>query len=177
MNVFWFDGRQYKYEYFREGEVYANERTIELPIFKDEVLNCKRVLEVGNVLKPYYPELMHKVIDTTLKDAVCKDLFEYQPKKQYDLVISVSTLRTSDRLLDSIEKLKELGKRVLISLPLGYTPSLDEQIRKIDIERVLIMKRISKDNLWIEHRGFGDRMRYGIPFENANWMMFLEFGV
>jgi hypothetical protein len=36
------------------------------------------------------------------------------------------------------------------------------------------MKRISRENFWIESRNFGSKMRYGYPYENGNWMLFME---
>jgi hypothetical protein len=178
-NTFLFDKKQYEYTFFREGEAYANEKTIELPIFEREVRQGGSVLEVGNVLKKYYPDLNHIVLDksTKGKGIINKDVFEFWPKKQYDLVVSVSTVLEPDKLIPTIESMKLLGKRVLISVPLGYSAELDGEIQKIKDGRFIVMKRISRENRWVEHHGFGQNMRYGYPFENGNWMAFVEFRV
>lgn len=176
-DTFLFDRQQYKYAVFRGGEVYANEKTIELPIFKRAVESGGNVLEIGNVLKMYYPELKHIVLDKSSKGKgiINKDVFEFQPKKKYDLVVAVSSVLDSKLLLPTIESMKLLGERVFISVPMGYDPDLDAEIRKITGGRLIIMKRISRENRWIESRSFGSKMRYGYPYEYGNWMLFMEF--
>lgn len=175
--TFLFDRQQYKYAVFREGNVFANEKTIELPIFKRAVETGGSVLEIGNVLKKYYPELKHIVLDKTCKGKgiLNKDVFEFQPKKKYDLVVAVSTVLEPGLLLPTIESMKLIGKRVFISVPVGYDPDLDVEIKKIQTGKLIIMKRISRENWWVESRSFGAKMRYGYPFENGNWMLFMEF--
>lgn len=175
--TFLYDRQIYTYEHFREGDVFANEKTIELPIFKRAVESEGSVLEIGNTLKKYYPTLKHIVLDKTCKGKgiINKDVFEFQPKKKYDLVIAVSTILDPELLLPSIESMKLLGKRVFISIPLGYDPLLDAEIKKISTGKLIIMKRYSRENWWIESRNFGTRMRYNFPFENGNWMLFMEF--
>jgi len=176
-DTFLFNSQLYKYTVFRDGDVYANEKTIELPIFKRAVENGGTVLEIGNVLKRYYPELKHIILDKNSKGkgVINKDVFEFQPKKKYDLVIAVSTVLNPELLRPTIESMKLLGKRVFISVPLGYDPDLDTEIRKITSGKLIIMKRISRENRWIESRSFGTKMRYGFPYENGNWMLFMEF--
>ena len=51
-------------------------RPIELPIFKRAV-EKKTVLEIGNTLKKYYPELKHIVLDKSCKGKgiINKDVF------------------------------------------------------------------------------------------------------
>lgn len=175
--IFLYDRQVYNYVYFREGNVFANEKTIELPIFKRAVENGGSVLEIGNTLKRYYPSLKHIVLDKTCKGKgiINKDIFEFQPKKKYDLIIAISTILDPDILLPAIESMKLLGKRVLISIPLGYDPKLDAEIKKINSGKLIIMKRYSRENWWIENRNFGSKMRYNYPFENGNWMLFMEF--
>lgn len=176
-DTFLFDRQQYQYAVFRDGDVYANEKTIELPIFKQAVESGGNVLEIGNVLKRYYPDLKHIVLDKNSKGKgiINKDVFEFQPKKKYDLVIAVSSVLDPELLLPTIESMKLLGERVFISVPLGYDPDLDTEIRKIMSGRLIIMKRISRENRWIESRCFGSKMRYGYPYEYGNWMLFMEF--
>jgi len=173
--TFIFYRQQYKYEV--NGDAYGNEKTIELPIFKRAVEQGGIVLEVGNVLKRYYPELKHVALDKSCegKGIINKDVFEFKPKKKYDLVVAVSTVLDPELLLPTIESMKLLGKRVFISVPLGYDPILDAEIKKITSGKLIIMKRYSRENRWIESRNFGPKMRYGYPFENGNWMLFIEF--
>lgn len=176
-DTFLFDRQLYKYAVFRDGDVYANEKTIELPIFKRAVKNGGNVLEIGNVLKRHYPELTHITLDKTSKGKgiINKDVFEFQPKKKYDLVVAVSSVLDPKLLLPTIESMKLLGNRVFISVPLGYDPDLDTEIKKITGGRLIIMKRISRENRWVESRNLGSKMRYGYPYENGNWMLFMEF--
>ncbi len=176
-DTFIFDQKRYTYAVFRAGNVFANEKTIELPIFKRVVENESGALEVGNVLKKYYPELKHIVLDKTCKGKgiINKDILEFQPKKKYDLVVAVSTILDPVQLLPAIESMRTLGKRVLISVPLGYDPDLDAKLKEVVGGRRIIMKRISQYNHWIESRNFGSKMRYGYPYEYGNWMLFMEF--
>ncbi len=173
--TFIFYRQQYKYEV--NGDAYGNEKTIELPIFKRAVEHGGAVLEIGNVLKKWYPELKHIVLDKSCKGKgiINKDVFEFKPKKKYDLIVAVSTVLDPELLLPTIESMILLGKRVLISVPLGYDPDLDAEIKKITTGKLIIMKRISRENWWVESRSFGSKMRYGYPYENGNWMLFMEF--
>ena len=62
--TFQFDGREYEYLYHPYNRTWKNERGVEIPIFRELLLNHKgkRVLEVGNVLSHYFP-IHHEVVN------------------------------------------------------------------------------------------------------------------
>jgi hypothetical protein len=170
---FTFNGRQYRYN----RSMY--ERAIELPIiiniiqeeFKDRKIN---MLEVGNVLSDPKYELpsgiiipAHDIVDKYEKrpGVISKDIMDYWPEgKMYDLIVSISTIehigfddddRNPDKIPQTIERLKAMlapGGKFVFTVPTGYNPDLDSKVLfddNSDLQRYF-MKRISKDNKWVQ---------------------------
>ncbi len=129
------------------------------------------ILEVGNVLS-HYSEIRHQIVDKYEKAAgvVNEDVTEIQTSKQYDLIISISTLEhvgwdentgnqkivnDSEKILRALEKLRELLKpkgKIVVTVPIGYNPHLDKLLRtgKLEFDKVYAMKRALKGSRWIE---------------------------
>jgi SAM-dependent methyltransferase len=141
---FRFDGREYRLLYHRHGFTWLNERAVEVPIAARALTEARggRVLEVGNVLA-HYGHRGHTVVDKYERGAgvLNVDALEYSPSESYDLIVSVSTLehvgwdetvRDPPRAAQSIEALARhlrVGGTLLVTLPVGYNPVLDEAIR------------------------------------------------
>jgi len=90
---------------------------------------------------------------------------------------SHKTLNDPKKILQAIENLKGLlapkGK-IIITLPLGYNPELDKLLRdgRIQFTRLFCLKRISKDNRWIEvYWKDLENARYDTPFYAANGLV------
>jgi SAM-dependent methyltransferase len=165
------NGNSYRYFYQRYNTAWRNERTVEIAIFK-ALLNQyrdKRVLEVGNVLSHYLPDVVpgrsHIVVDKyeVAEGVVNEDIVSYQAEA-FDLIISISTLehvgwdeepRDPEKVLRAIDKLKKLvkpGGELVVSIPLAYHPPLDRALveGKIVFDKVTYLKRINQFNSWRE---------------------------
>ncbi|HEX4626949.1 MAG TPA: hypothetical protein VH231_21075 [Solirubrobacteraceae bacterium] len=141
---FRFGGREYRFLYHRHGFTWLNERAVELPIAARALTEARggRVLEVGNVLA-HYGYRGHTVVDKYERGAgvLNVDALEYSPSEPYDLIVSVSTLehvgwdetvRDPPRAAQSVEALARhlrVGGTLLVTLPVGYNPVLDQAIR------------------------------------------------
>lgn len=187
--TFAFQGETYRYFYNKYNKTWRNERTVEIPIVWGIVKKYKgrNILEVGNVLSHYFP-VIHDIVDKYEKanNVINQDVVDFSPSKKYDLIISVSTLehvgwheipRDSKKILHAIENLRRLliskGKMV-VTLPLGYNLELDKLIKNYEIQftKRFCLKRISKDNKWIEVRWKDVQdVRYDHPFNYANGLI------
>ena len=193
--TFAFRGDAYRYFYHRYNTTWRNERTVEIPIIL-EVLNKskgKSILEVGNVLLHYFP-VNHDVVDKYEKaeGVINRDIIDFHPSKEYDLIISISTLEhvgwdenVSDhkilhdpsKILRAIENLRGLlapQGNIVVTLPLGLNPELDRLLRnsKVQFTELFCLKRVSKDNAWIEvDWQEAQTLRYNNPFPAANGLV------
>ena len=115
----------------------------------------ERVLEVGNVL-PHYFKTSHTVLDKDEADprVVNADVTEFETDRRYDLIVSISTLEhvgfdysetvEERKILMAIDRLRSFlspAGRLLVTLPIGYNPHLDELLRDHDLrfDRLLAM--------------------------------------
>ncbi|MCW4020882.1 MAG: class I SAM-dependent methyltransferase [Candidatus Bathyarchaeota archaeon] len=181
------DGFQYFYHIY--NTTWANERAVEVPIIWKTVRKYrgKRVLEVGNVLSHYF-FVTHDVLDKCEQSEVVinQDVVDFRPAKNYDLIVSISTLehvgwdeipREPMKILHALDNLKKIlasGGKMIITLPVGHNPELDRLLResKIDFSRRICLKRISLDNKWIEV-GWNNiaNAKIGHPFPRANGLV------
>jgi SAM-dependent methyltransferase len=149
-----FGGKTYRYFYHPYNHTWVNERAVEIPIVRESVLQNRTVLEIGNVLKHYYP-FEHDVVDKyeNGRGIVNQDVVDFSLGKKYDLIISISTMEhvgwdeeVKDRykIPKSIENLKrhlnDNGK-IVITVPLKYNPFLDELIVKGAFSNIRFLKR------------------------------------
>lgn len=189
-----FQQKEYKYFYHKYNTTWRNERAVEIPIVWDIVKSCKEnILEVGNVLSHYFA-VNHVIIDKYEKseNVITEDVTEICLSKKYDLIVSISTLEhvgwdenqsdhkilyEHEKIIHAIAKLKEnlspKGK-IVVTLPLGYNHELDALLknRKIRFDRLFCLKRISKDNRWIETDWKKvENSKFNSPFTFANGLI------
>jgi SAM-dependent methyltransferase len=144
----------------------------------------KSILEVGNVLSHYFPT-QHTILDKYEKapGVINSDVVDFRPAEKYDLIVSISTLehvgwdekpRKPRKILYALENLKRCcapGGQIVVTLPLGYNREMDKLLKRGDIrftERCCL-KRISRDNKWIEVEYDEIRhAKYNAPFPSAN---------
>ena len=172
LRTFEFQQEKYQYLIHKYNATWRNERAVEIPIIL-RMIEAKdgEILEIGNVLS-HYSEIRHNIVDKYEKAAgvVNQDVTEIQASKQYDLIISISTLEhvgwdentgnhtivnDSEKILRALEKLRKLLKpkgKIVVTVPIGYNPHLDKLLRTGDLEfdKVYAMKRASKGSGWIE---------------------------
>lgn len=183
---FMLSGETYHYFAGSYNSAWHNERTVEVAIALRYLHRHQggRVLEIGNVLAHYVP-VCHDVVDKYERHAGVRnvDVLEFSTDDGYDLIVSVSTLEhvgwdeevdESDKPIRAVAHLVSLlrpGGTLLVTLPLGYNPHVDDALRRraFDFEDVTFLKRISRDNRWREtaHTDLG-LVRYAWPFPAAN---------
>ena len=182
--TFTFRGQIYNYFYHRYNSTWTNERAIEIPIVWDMVKKGKRILEVGNVLSHYFP-VQHTILDKYEEGpgVINVDVIDFKPDEKYDLIVSISTLehvgwdeqpRESGKILRALENLTRCtapGGQIVVTLPLGYNMEMDNLLEdgKIRFAEQYCLKRISRDNRWIEVE-YGEirHAKYNAPFPSAN---------
>jgi hypothetical protein len=166
-NTFSFCGGNYHYFYHTYNATWRNERSIEISIVQRilEKHSGVAVLEVGNVLSHYFP-VHHDIIDKYEKafDVINEDVVFYQPVKRYGLIVSISTLehvgwdehpREPMKILAALQNLTncldDQGK-IILTLPVGYNPILDQLIAKGEIRfsELYCLRRTASANLWVE---------------------------
>lgn len=186
-----FQGRQLRYFYHQYNKTWVNERAIEIPIIQSIVGDRDvRILEIGNVLSHYF-KTKHDIVDKYEhgEHVITQDVTEISLYRKYDLIISISTLEhigwdenpvthktlnQPQKIPQAISKLQELAKprgQIVLTAPLGYNPNLDRLIkdRKIPFTQQFFLKRISKDNRWVETSWEEvENVKFGKPFSFAN---------
>jgi len=189
-----FQQKEYKYFYHKYNTTWRNERVVEIPVVWDIVKTCKEnILEVGNVLSHYFA-VNHVIVDKYEKaeGVITEDVTEIRLPQKYDLIVSISTLEhvgwdenqsdhkilhEHEKIIHAIAKLKEhlnpKGK-IVVTLPLGYNPDLDALLKngKIRFDRLFCLKRISRDNRWIETDWKNvEDSKFNSPFAFANGLV------
>jgi SAM-dependent methyltransferase len=186
---FSFQGKEYRYLCHPYNGTWYNERALEIPIVRDlvEQHRGKRVLEVGNVLGHYFQVRHDRVDKFEQADGVLnQDIVDFRPCTRYDLIVSISTLehvgwdeepREPDKVLRAVEGLRRLlapGGRMVVTLPLGYNPELDDRLRdgRLSFTRRFSLKRISADNRWKETSWDEIReAKFNAPFRRTNGLV------
>lgn len=146
----------------------TTERCVEVPWVMAHIaragMSGDQILEVGNVLGQYM-ELPHTIVDKYELDPRVSniDIVDYRPAHRFPLVVSISTLEHVGfdeaereggkflRALRTIQKscLAEAGK-MLLTLPLGYNPEIDELVvtNATELGTVRLLQRTSSLNFW-----------------------------
>jgi len=164
---FTFRGKSYRYFWHRYNATWRNERAVEIPIARgfEESVPAAKVLEIGNVLSHYGP-VAHEVVDKYEKAEGVRneDACSFKSDKKYELILSLSTLehvgwdeepKDKAKVLTAFKNLQNLLSptgRMVVTIPLGYNPFLDQMISEGEIqfsERVYL-KRKPHRNEWRE---------------------------
>ena len=164
---FVFQGRSLAYLFRRYNMTWLNERCVEIPVALHMIERFQpgSVLEVGNVLA-HYQHHDHDVVDKyeVAPGVVNADVADFSPSKQYDLIVSISTMEhvgwderpreagKAVRALIGLRKHVRKGGHVIVTVPLGYNADLDGALAKGEVpflERYYL-KRISANNRWVE---------------------------
>jgi hypothetical protein len=164
---FEFDGGRYRYLYHRYKLTWLTERAVEVPVVQAIVDRYagKQVLEVGNVLSHYRPQ-RHLVLDRHehAPGVLNRDVVESEGLGTFDLIISISTLehvgwderpREPGKAVKATETLRSLlapGGLLVLTLPVGYNPSLDAAVRdgRIELSRCAALRRAGAGPRWHE---------------------------
>jgi hypothetical protein len=153
--------------YFRHPYHYTwlNERAVEVALARRVLAGRPeaRVLEIGNVLSHYLP-VHHPVVDKYERAPGVRnvDVADLDPDAEADLVVSVSTLehvgldeqvRDPGKPVRAIHRLVDLlapGGMLWVTLPVGYNPDLDRQLRAgaVAFDRLSALRRAPHRNRW-----------------------------
>ena len=160
--TFEFQGDTYHYLFHPYPPSWKNERAVVIPIVWNIVKRNrdqnKRILEVGNVLSHVF-QVNHDILDKyeIMDGVINEDVVDFNPSKQYDLIVSIVTLqsvgwyetpRDPTKVLRAIENLKRLlapaGQMIIIH-PLGENPEMDKLLRNgiLQFSKQYYLKRIS----------------------------------
>lgn len=163
--TFDFEGKSYRYLYHAYNLAWRNERAVEVPIALGFLDGCDpgRVLEVGNVLS-HYVDVTHDVVDKYEHEpgVINADAAEYDPGREYDLIMSISTLEhigadeepgRPRAALDAVRNLKRLlapGGRMMATVPLGLNEELDRALFSTasPFEKMGALRRRRPANRW-----------------------------
>lgn len=181
-----FNGEKYTYLNRWHNLAWANERSVEIPIcfgafndirsssiisYKGELtgkIYHKPILEIGNVLKNYYPYFTHEVID---RDELGTDLYTHKFTKKYDLIVSISTIEHMEDPVKAIEIIRGLlneGGKAIITMPMGFR-LVHLYSLYCRFSEVYYMERQSWRNEWMQ--GQRQWIPYGYKYPAANAIM------
>lgn len=166
--TFVFQGVKYSYFYHLYNRTVAGERVVEIPIAKKllDEYKGRNILEVGNVLSHYF-SIDHDVLDKYEKapGVINEDVVNFKPSKEYDLIISISTLehvgfsygekKDPNKFLFATERLKKLlapGGELFATFPIYINPGIDDLFlnNKMPFNKEYLFKRVSFWNEWVE---------------------------
>lgn len=161
-NTFRFRDQTYRYLDHPYNQARSNSRAIEVPIAMSYLREDLRILEVGNVLKHYYPQLKHNVVDLQEEGCINVDVMAWSPRRRYDLVISISTIEhigfgefghmphhTPQAIMVHLSNFLKPGGTLLVTVPVGYNPAIDEVLEIDDLGPAFYMcKTQDGDNEW-----------------------------
>lgn len=192
--AFPFAGTELPYFYHGYNMTWASERGVEVPIARWYLGQATggRVLEVGNVLSHYGP-VSHEILDKFEKGpgVINEDIISFQPDKQYDLIISISTFEhigfddeaessSSEKILEAIAACRRLlspGGKLVITVPISYNPELNELIKdkRLGYAKAFFLKRIAPRQWKEVSPQEALQSKYKTPFPYANAIMVAEF--
>jgi len=192
---FIFDDRSLELFYHNYNMTWANERSVEIPIIRDFLNNyqSENVLEIGNVLS-HYGDVNHTILDKfeTGKGIINEDILDYTSSDKFELIVSISTFEhigfddeidgdSGVKILHAIDisrKLLTENGRLVLTLPLGYNPSLDHliSVNQLHSNRSFFICRTGRLQWEATNVDKALASRYGSPFPYANAIMIAEFG-
>ena len=192
---FEFEGRRLDCFYHKYNMTWAGERTVEIPIAKTylDAYQGRDILEVGNVMPHYFPA-RYDIVDKFEKGdrVINQDILEFQPGHQYDLILSISTFEhigfdddstepSGKKIMAAIAACRALlkpGGKLVLSLPIGYNPDLDELIRTggLKADREIYLRRPKKLQWEPASKNEALSARFKDPFPYANALLIAEFG-
>jgi hypothetical protein len=193
--TFQFQGRTLDCFYHSYNMTWAGERCIEIPIAKSylDQYSGKQILEVGNVLSHYFP-VSHDVLDKFEKGLgiINEDIIGYAPAKQYDLILSISTFehigyddeaegssrqKIQSAIAACTEKLLAPGGKLVITVPVGYNPELDQMMKSGELKASseAYMRREKKLDWVTSTKEEALNCHFRTPFPYANAILVAEF--
>lgn len=141
-----------------------------------------KILEVGNVL-PLAVDCEHTVVDKyeAGPGVINEDIVDFDPQRQYDLVLSISTLehvgwdelpQDPDKAGKALEAMSGLGRDLLITIPIGHHPTLAGTFIDGPFDDVVLLRKVSRTADWVARPlEEADEIEYGRPYANGNGIL------
>lgn len=192
---FVFQGQTLGLYYHKYNMTWVSERGLEVPIARSFVAQypADSVLEVGNVLSHYSP-VGHDILDKFERapGVINEDIVSFQPKKSYQLIISISTFEhigfdddsegsSASKIQEAVlacRKMLAASGKLVTTIPVGYNPELDELLRQeaLPTTRETYLRRYAPRE-WREcPKAEALQCKYKDPHPYANAVGVLEFG-
>lgn len=190
---FTIDNIKYRYQKTKLFEYDSmGERVIEIPYVRSlyDQITPNKVLEVGNVTRKWFHIQNRTIVDKyeVANLVINADIEKFQTDEKFDMIISISTIehigfdevekndkKPLNSILNILSFLNKTGL-LIITVPLGYNPNIDEIITKkmIDYDKIIFMKRYSILNLWRQcSYEEAISLKYGSKYEFANAVAFI----
>jgi hypothetical protein len=188
--TFRYDGKDLAYFNRRYNATCINERAVEVPIVLDLMRDFAglRILEVGCVLPHYFDHTWDVVDRFEVRSRVLSiDIVDFRPAKQYDLIVSISTLKhigfddeyDPSKFHAAVTNIQQnclkAGGLLVATMPIGYNPNLDQLIfgGRSPFQRHRFLKRTSWIDLWVEVSATADlaNVRCNEPYPCANGLV------
>lgn len=142
---FSFRGTSYPYFFHPYNSTWRNERAVEMPItfaFLDGIPEGE-ILEIGNVTGSYRSERTHLVVDRyeVNRGVTNMDVVDIEGPARFRRIVAISTIehvgydetpKDPAKIRVALEKLRSLllpGGEALVTIPIGYNPLLDADLR------------------------------------------------
>jgi len=144
--TFRFRGRDRRYFFQPYNSTWRNERAVEMPIAFDflDGVPASEILEIGNVTGRYDPSRSHTVVDLYEVGAgvTNMDVVDIAGPARFRRILAISTIehvgfdespRDPAKISRALEILRGLllpGGEALVTIPIGYNPLLDADLRE-----------------------------------------------
>jgi hypothetical protein len=169
--TFSFRGSSYRYLFHPYNGSWKNERVVEMPILFEfiEGIPDTEILEVGNVSWHYRRSRRHEVVDKYEVGSGVRntDVVDLVGPARYRRIVSISTLehvgydespKDPGKIARSVKALSGLlvpGGEALITIPIGYNPLLDADLRAgaHDFDEVAFLRKDETGWRWREASG------------------------
>jgi hypothetical protein len=163
---------------------WRSERSLEIPLARRAMAGRppSSILEVGNVLGNVGIR-GHVVVDKyeVAPGVLNVDVLDYEPEQPFDLALSISTLehvgwdevpRDPERAVKALAVMGELGRDLLVTIPVGYHRPLEQAFADGPFDTVTLAVRTSRVPRW-EVRPLADlpSIRFGTPFACGNGLL------
>jgi len=184
--TFTFRGVELEYLNHRYNHASRNMRSIEVPIVMRYLrqFDPRRVLEVGNVLRHYVSPCTWACVDANerAKGVYNRDVMTWEPKKRWDLLVSISTVEhighgryqhitykpyTQQEIFEKLLTFLSPNGSLAVTFPLNYNHELDTAIMDGSLPvNTHFARRLNADNEWEET---DMDTAFSIPYGKWRW--------
>jgi hypothetical protein len=178
------DGVRVPLHYELRRWAWRSERCVEIALASRALglRNPRSVVEIGNVL-PLAGISCHTVVDKYEQGpgVLNEDVVDFRPEQRFDLLVSLSTLehigwdeqpQDPGKAARALEAMSRLADDLLVTIPVGYHPTLDAHFADGLFDSVVLLRKRSRIARW-EPAPLDELedVRYGTPYFAANGLL------